>query len=116
MKSAAAAVQVLRQTAADFGPQLHAAGLTIDLESREVRLRSQRIQLTRIEYELLVALAVEPRRVIARPELLGRIWGYEPGCATRTLDTHASRLRRRLGRIDGGPWIVNVRGVGYRLT
>lgn len=67
-----------------------------------------------MEYDLLVHLASEPTRVFRASELLRTVWGHpEPG-RTRTLDTHAGRLRRKLGAI-GGRWVINIRGVGYRL-
>ena len=72
------------------------------------------MQLRRLEYELLVHLAREPPRVFAKQELLRDVWGYPTPVSTRTLDTHASRLRRKL-RAEGERWVVNVRGVGYRL-
>jgi DNA-binding winged helix-turn-helix (wHTH) protein len=66
-----------------------------------------------MEYELLLHLAGDPQRVFSRRELLRSVWGYQaPGC-TRTLDSHASRLRRKLSAADEH-WIVNVRGIGYR--
>jgi DNA-binding response OmpR family regulator len=67
-----------------------------------------------MEYNLLVHLASDPRRVFRKHELLRAVWEYRaPGC-TRTLDSHASRLRRKLDA-RGKRWIINVHGVGYRL-
>lgn len=91
------------------------ASLAIDRDARVARVRGSRLHLRRMEYELLVALASAPDRVFPKQELLLRIWGYRSGCSTRTLDTHACRLRRKLMAVDGRHWIVNVRGVGYRL-
>jgi DNA-binding response OmpR family regulator len=68
-----------------------------------------------MEYELLVHLARDPRRVFNKHELLKAVWGFRSQGTTRTLDSHASRLRRKLGSA-GEHWIVNVRGVGYRLV
>ncbi len=67
-----------------------------------------------VEYELLLHLSRAPRRVFTKHELLKTVWGYRSTCTTRTLDSHASRLRRKLGAA-GEHWIINVRGVGYRL-
>lgn len=67
-----------------------------------------------MEYNLLVNLASDPRRVFPRQELLGGVWGYPAVCSTQTLDSHASRLRCKLAA-GGERWIINVRGVGYRL-
>ena len=66
------------------------------------------------EYELLLALASEPHRVFTKSELLRDIWGYRTMGRTRTLDSHASRLRRKLDP-DGARFIANCWGVGYRL-
>ena len=68
-----------------------------------------------MEFELLLQLARDPSRVWAREELLRAVWGYRCIGSTRTVDSHASRLRRKLD-VDGTHrWVVNVRGVGYRL-
>ncbi len=106
---------LLRRVCCSPSTRLQTADLAIDLHAREARLCGQRLQLRRMEYELLAHLAAEPGRVHSKQELLGSIWGYKSACTTRTLDSHASRLRRKLARIDGRHWIVNVRAVGYRL-
>jgi two-component system response regulator MtrA len=74
------------------------------------------VPLRRREYELLLTLARDPERVFARAELMLLIWGRRPAGSTRTLDTHASRLRRTLRDAGSEEWILNVRGVGYRLS
>jgi DNA-binding response OmpR family regulator len=89
--------------------------LSIDLDARRASLGEEVLELCRMEFELLARLASDPRRTFARGELLLAIWGYPPGAATRTLDTHASRLRRKLAAASGDRWIPSVRGVGYRL-
>jgi DNA-binding response OmpR family regulator len=94
---------------------LQVGELTIDLDARVARLRGRRLVLRRMEYELLVQLASAPDRVFLKQDLLRGIWGYRTACTTRTLDSHASRLRRKLSELDERHWIVNVRGVGYRL-
>jgi DNA-binding response OmpR family regulator len=89
--------------------------LEIDTRAHTVRLHGHPLQLRRLEYELLLHLAREPQRVFAKQELMHAVWGYPTSVCTRTLDSHASRLRRKL-RVEGGErWVVNVRGVGYRL-
>ncbi len=94
---------------------LEVAELTIDTNAHAVTLSGQAVTLRRREFELLVHLAREPERVFARDELLRTVWGYHCVGSTRTLDSHASRLRRKLD-IDGTRrWVVNVWGVGYRL-
>lgn len=106
---------VLRRAHAIERPaRLQVEGLTIDLASRVAHLGRQKLVLRRMEFELLAALASAPDQVLPKSQLL-LIWGYTSMCTTRTLDSHASRLRRKLAAIDARPWIVNVRGVGYRL-
>jgi two-component system, OmpR family, phosphate regulon response regulator PhoB len=89
--------------------------LEIDHRARAASLRGHPVQLPRMEYELLAHLAREPHRVFAKDELLQSVWGHPVAIHTRTLDTHASRLRRALRAVGGEQWVVNVRGVGYRL-
>lgn len=88
--------------------------LVIDTKRREVEMLGRRLTLTDKEFSLLVALAADPERVFERDELLGRVWGYAPGNNTRTLDSHACRLR---GKLSGGErrYVHNCWGVGYRL-
>jgi DNA-binding response OmpR family regulator len=89
--------------------------LTIDPVTRAVRLAGKPVQLSAKEFALLVALAEEPTRVYGKQELLRDVWGYLSMGNTRTLDAHACRLRKKLSR-SARPWVVNVRGVGYKLT
>ena len=94
---------------------LRAGDLTIDPLTRAVRLAGEPVHLSAKEFALLHALAVDPRRVVPKHDLLREVWGYMAIGATRTVDAHACRLRRKLAGA-GRPYIVNVRGVGYRLT
>ena len=89
--------------------------LTIDPATRAVRLAGRRVDLSAKEFALLHRLAEEPTRVYRKQELLRDVWGYLSIGNTRTLDAHACRLRKKL-RGAGRPWVVNVRGVGYKLT
>ena len=73
------------------------------------------VALSAKEYELLLKLALEPDRVFTKDELLRDVWNFRSSGRTRTLDSHASRLRRKLAAAGGGRYIVNVWGVGYRL-
>ena len=95
---------------------LDAPPVRIDLATREVRVAGRRVQLAQKEFQLLVCLAREPRRVFTKAELLQDVWNYRTPGRTRTLDSHASRLRRKL-RDAGSPvaLVENVWGVGYRL-
>jgi DNA-binding response OmpR family regulator len=96
--------------------RLEVGALRIDLHTRATTLAGQRLELRRMEYELLVHLAREPHRVFHREDLLRSLWGYRSASSTRTVDSHASRLRRKLTAVAPGPWLVCVWGVGYRLT
>jgi len=88
--------------------------LQIDPPSRDVRLRGRRIVLSQKEFALLRTLATEPTRVFTKEELLRNVWGFRALGSTRTLDSHACRLRQKLGRA-GDRFVLNVWGVGYRL-
>jgi DNA-binding response OmpR family regulator len=104
---------VLRRTRSQPGTRIVRAGaLLIDVRSRDVRVAEQRLALTTKEYELLLALASEPERVFTRQELLRGVWGYVT--PTRTIDSHAARLRHKLAAA-GERMVINVWGVGYRL-
>jgi DNA-binding response OmpR family regulator len=93
---------------------LRVGALEIDPPSREVRLRGRRVALSQKEFALLRALAAEPTRVFTKEELLRDVWGFRAMGSTRTLDSHACRLRHKLAG-DGDRFVVNVWGVGYRL-
>jgi DNA-binding response OmpR family regulator len=90
--------------------------LEIDLASRVITLAGETVQLSAKEYELLVALAEDPERVFRKEELLRNVWGFRSLGRTRTLDSHASRLRRKLNRSRDTAYVLNVWGVGYRLV
>jgi len=89
--------------------------LAIDLDAHVASLHGRPLRLRRLEYELLVHLAHEPQRVFAKEELLRAVWGYPTPVSTRTLDSHSSRVRRKLRAEGEEQWVVNVRGFGYRL-
>jgi DNA-binding response OmpR family regulator len=94
---------------------LRVGSLTIDPSAHTVSLQGRTVQLRRMEFDLLAQLASEPQRVFAKDELLRVVWGYRASGSTRTVDSHASRLRRKLERQSTQRWVVNVWGVGYRL-
>ncbi|HXB64118.1 MAG TPA: response regulator transcription factor [Solirubrobacteraceae bacterium] len=100
---------------ADRGDRLLVGALALDLQARTACVDARPVPLCHQEYQLLAHLARQPHRVFTKQELLHAAWGYPVAIRTRTLDTHASRLRRKLRAADGGPWVINVRGVGYRL-
>src|SRR3954451_8793194 len=87
--------------------------LSLDPVTRLVRVGERDVTLSAKEFALLHALARQPTRVFSKAELLRDVWGYMAMGATRTVDAHACRLRRKLG---GPRWVVSVRGVGYRLV
>ena len=89
--------------------------LTLDPSTRAVRLAGKPLHLSAKEFALLRALAEEPTRVLSKGELLRDVWGYLSVGQTRTVDAHACRLRKKLSG-SGRSWVVNVRGVGYKLT
>lgn len=89
--------------------------LAIDPARREVRVAGEPVRLANKEYELLLALAAEPTRVFSKQELLRDVWGYRSPGRTRTVDSHASRLRRKLDP-QAGRFVINCWGVGYRLV
>ena len=94
--------------------RLRVGDLEVDPPSREVRLRGARIDLSQKEFALLRTLASDPARVFTKDELLRSIWGFRTRGTTRTLDSHACRLRQKLAA-HGDRFVVNVWGVGYRL-
>jgi DNA-binding response OmpR family regulator len=89
--------------------------LTLDPMTRRVRLEGTPVHLSAKEFALLQALAADPARVFSKEELLRDVWGYVSMGNTRTLDAHACRLRKKLAR-SSRPYVINLRGVGYRLT
>jgi DNA-binding response OmpR family regulator len=102
---------VLRRVAPPESERMYAGEVEIDRPTRRVTVAEQRVLLPTKEYELLLKLASDPRRVFTKDELLRDVWGFRSTGRTRTLDSHASRLRRRLG----GDYVRNVWGVGYCL-
>jgi DNA-binding response OmpR family regulator len=107
---------VLRRTAATRERRrIEVAGLVLDRVTRHVSLDGRRITLASKEFALLGTLAAEPDRVFTKEELLRDVWGFQAAARTRTLDSHACRVRRKLAGGRAAPFVVNVWGVGYRL-
>ena len=88
--------------------------LTIDEDAHRVRVDEQEIELTLIEWKLLLALHENRDRVQTRVALLDGVWGTDVSVTTRTVDTHVKRLRDKLQR--AGEYIETVRGIGYRFA
>jgi DNA-binding response OmpR family regulator len=107
---------VLRRVSAPRHRRLGVRDLEIDLASRVVRVGGDPVSLSAKEFDLLVALAEDPERVFRKEELLRDVWGFRSLGRTRTLDSHASRLRRKLNRPGESAYVLNVWGVGYRLV
>src|ERR671938_1817795 len=106
---------VLRRTAPVVPDLVHVGALEIDRPTRRVTVGGKRVDLPAKEYELLLKLASEPTRVFTKDELLREVWGFRSLGRTRTLDSHASRLRRKLATETETPYVLNAWGVGYRL-
>jgi DNA-binding response OmpR family regulator len=94
---------------------LRVGELEIDTFAHTVSVAGQRIELCRREFELLVHLASEPERVFTKPELLRAVWAFQSMGVTRTVDSHACRLRCKLEAASDRHWVINVWGVGYSL-
>ena len=107
---------VLRRTAAPRDDGVRVAGpIRVDEVTRTVTVADRIVRLAGKEYELLLKLMSEPNRVWTKEQLLRDVWGFRALGRTRTLDSHASRLRRKLQFRGEGRFVVNVWGVGYRL-
>ena len=110
---------VLRRTGAPdrAEPALTVGGLTIDPRSREVVVEGRNIELTRKEFDLLLALARRAGHVVSKRELLAEVWQLPWGGGDRTVDVHLSWLRRKLGESAAEPrYLHSVRGVGVKLA
>ena len=88
--------------------------LKIDVDSHEVHVDSQLIELTALEFRLLKELVDKRGRVQSRDQLLSEVWGYNAEVTTRTVDTHIKRLREILGSM--GKYVQTIRGVGYKFS
>jgi DNA-binding response OmpR family regulator len=89
--------------------------VVVDPARRKVWVGQREVQLSNKEFSLLRVLAADPHRVFSKQELLRDVWGFQSPARTRTLDSHASRLRRKLDP-EHGRYVVNCWGVGYRLV
>jgi two-component system phosphate regulon response regulator PhoB len=101
------------RTPAQSGKMLTIGGITIDTERHHVLSAGVEVDLTSTEYKLLHYLAERPGRVLSRELLLQNVWGYNNMGDTRTVDTHITRLRGKLG--GPGDLIRTVRGFGYKI-
>ncbi|MBX3193939.1 MAG: response regulator transcription factor [Microbacteriaceae bacterium] len=105
----------LRPAIPETADQVAIGDLVIDVPGHEVRRGEERISLTPLEFQLLLALAVKPQQVFTREMLLEQVWGYHYKADTRLVNVHVQRLRAKVEHDPDNPRIVTtVRGVGYR--
>jgi DNA-binding response OmpR family regulator len=95
--------------------QIDVGSLSIDRAARRVVANGEEVELSAKEFALLVKLASDPDRVFTREQLLRDVWGFRTYVPTRTLESHASRIRRKLAAAGLAGWVVNAWGVGYKL-
>ncbi|MDA3645752.1 response regulator transcription factor [Saccharopolyspora indica] len=105
---------LMRRVRADSGSRsrIRRGRMVIDTDAREVHVGGRRIGITRKEFDLLRLLASQPESVVPRRRIISEVWGSDFSLASRTIDTHVSSLRSKLGAKE---WIVNVRGIGFRI-
>lgn len=105
----------LRPASVTTSGNLTVGDLTLDVAGHEVRRGTTKINLTPLEFELLLALAMKPQQVFTREMLLEQVWGYHYKADTRLVNVHVQRLRAKVEEDADNPRIVmTVRGVGYR--
>jgi two-component system response regulator MprA len=106
---------LLRRTSAGSGEILRFADLELDPKTREVRRGGEPIELTRTEFSLLELFLLNPRQVLTRSLIFERVWGYDFGLSSNSLDVYIGYLRRKT-EVGGAPRLIQtVRGVGYAL-
>ncbi|MFL5970165.1 MAG: winged helix-turn-helix domain-containing protein [Gaiellaceae bacterium] len=106
---------VLRRTSPPPHEVRRAGAIVADLATRSVTVDGGPVALAGKEYELLLKLMTDATRVFTKEQLLRDVWGFRSLGRTRTLDSHASRLRRKLAAAGAADVVINVWGVGYRL-
>lgn len=106
---------LIRRTAGASEDVIVAGDLVVDRPTRRVHVRDTPIFLSAKEFELVAKLASQPHRVWTKEELLRDVWGFRALGRTRTLESHASRVRKKLCISPEDRFVVNVWGVGYRM-
>jgi two-component system response regulator MprA len=106
---------LLRRTTSGSGEVLRFADLELDPKTREVRRAGDPIELTRTEFSLLELFLLNPRQVLTRSVIFERVWGYDFGFSSNSLDVYIGYLRRKTEAGDRPRLIQTVRGVGYAL-
>jgi len=105
----------LRRSSSEGSTTLRIGDIVIDQVAHTIIRNGKTIPLTRLEFDLLVALAKEPGRVFTRDALLSEVWGYQHAADTRLVNVHVQRLRAKVEEDADNPQIVlTVRGVGYK--
>jgi len=105
----------LRRTSSELSGILLLADIAIDILEHTITRSGKEIPLTRLEFDLLVALAKEPGRVFTREALLSEVWGYRHSTDTRLVNVHIQRLRAKVEHDSENPTIITtVRGIGYK--
>ena len=106
---------LLRRTTNGAGEALRFADLELDPGTREVRRGGELVELTRTEFSLLELFMRNPRQVLTRSIIFERVWGYDFGYGSNSLDVYIGYLRRKT-EAGGKPRLIHtVRGVGYAL-
>jgi two-component system response regulator MprA len=106
---------LLRRTTTGSGEVLRFGGLELDPRTREVRRDGELIELTRTEFSLLELFLLNPRQVLTRSIIFERVWGYDFGLSSNSLDVYIGYLRRKT-EAGGKPRLIHtIRGVGYAL-
>ncbi len=115
-KELVARIRTRLRPSPESSPELRQIGdLRLDVAGHEVRRGDERINLTPLEFDLLLALASKPQQVFTREMLLEQVWGYHYKADTRLVNVHVQRLRAKVEEDPDNPTIVmTVRGVGYR--
>jgi DNA-binding response OmpR family regulator len=106
---------LIRRTAGASEDVIVAGDLVVDRPTRRVHVRDTPVFLSAKEFELVAKLASQPHRVWTKEELLRDVWGFRALGRTRTLESHASRVRKKLCVGPDDRFVVNVWGVGYRM-
>lgn len=106
---------LIRRTAVPVADVIVAGDLVVDRPTRRVHVRDTLVELSAKEFELVATLAAEPYKVHTKVDLLRDVWGFKSRGRTRTLESHASRVRKKLCISPEDRFVVNVWGVGYRM-
>jgi DNA-binding response OmpR family regulator len=106
----------LRRPAQPDPTVLEAAGIELDLRTRQVRRDGVEVRLTAREFELLAYLARHANQVLSRTQILSAVWGYDFDPGTNVVEVYIGYLRKKLSAGDGAAPIETVRSVGYRLV